>query len=507
MALDTHMLIIGAGMSGICTAIQMIRQHKSRNFVIIEKSTELGGTWAANTYPGCGCDVPSHFYSYSFALKPDWSQKFAMQPEILSYFEEVADSYDIKNHIRFESTVESAHWDVNSASWIVKIHHDASNDVLSLRAKILVSAVGSLSIPKQCGIPGASNFTGRIFHTAKWDHSFDWEGKTVVVVGNGCSATQLVPAISEGPRAARKVIQFGNQAHWLAERPNPKYSSSFKWAMQWIPLAMRLYRAFIYGAKERGFRSYDIESGAKYRAKDQKAATEYIRKHAPAEYCDFLVPKIEIGCKRMVNDTEYLASLHRENVELMHRDPIEHIESIGVRTRSGRLIEADAIILATGFETQKVLAPMKIYGEKGLSVNDHWQKVSDGIPSAYLGTCLEGFPNFFVMMGPNTLSGHLSVIFTTECQVNAVIQLIRPIIKTLHGKATRAAQVISVKPEAERRDLLLTQTKARRLVWATGCSSWFLDPVTGRNSIMFPDYQFKFWLRSSWISWDDFIYE
>ncbi|KAF3017173.1 hypothetical protein E8E14_011873 [Neopestalotiopsis sp. 37M] len=510
----TDICIIGAGMSGICTAIQLIRQYKTRNFIILEKAQELGGTWSANTYPGCGCDVPSHFYSFSFALNPNWSQKYAMQPELLAYFKSVCDQYEIEKHVRFGMTVESSEWHEGSRTWLTMAQGRDGEKHLKLRSKILVSAVGGLSIPKPCTIPGASTFNGRLFHSAEWDHSFDWNGKNVVVVGNGCSATQFVPIITDKSRPAKKVVQFANQPHWLAERENPEYSSLFKWTMRNVPLAMRAYRAALYWEKEGGFRSFDIEKGKPYRAVDQAVAEGYIRKNAPAKYVDFLVPKTELGCKRRVNDTEYLQCLHRDNVDLVSDDPIQEIIPTGVRTKSGRTFDADAIVLATGFQTQKVLSPIQIYGQGHESINDHWQRVSDGAPSAYFGTCLAGFPNFFIMMGPNTLSGHLSVIYTTECQVNFMMRCIAPVMSALStAKGASRAQskrklldTVVVTPEAETRDLAETQAKARRLVWASGCTSWFLDAATGRNTVMFPDWQYKFWIRSFWIPWKDFMF-
>ncbi|RYP61716.1 hypothetical protein DL769_007578 [Monosporascus sp. CRB-8-3] len=434
-------------------------------------------------------------------------RKFALQPEIQAYFMDVANKFDLRRHIQFRTVVESSQWDEESGSWLSTLRDLSSNTTSSLRSKILVSAVGGLSIPKKCDLPGTLTFEGKLFHSAQWDHSFNWKGKNIVVLGNGCSATQFVPAISDGPGAARKVTQFAKQAHWLGETLNPEYSAAFKWMMRWVPLAMRLYRLSIYLEKEKDFRGFDTVSGAAYRADAQKEAIEYIRKNAPAKYRDFLVPKTEIGCKRGVKDTEYLASLHRSNVELVYDDPVEAIIPSGVRTRSGRVISADAIILATGFETQQVLAPMEIYGENGISVKEHWGHVSDGSPSAYFGTCLSGFPNFFIMMGPNTLSGHLSVIYTTECQVNFMMRVIRPIKQCLAAEKPKKADILRVKPDAEIQDIAQTQLKARQLVWASGCSSWFLDPETGRNSVMFPDYQYKFWLKSIFVTWKDVMYQ
>ncbi|EEU40014.1 uncharacterized protein NECHADRAFT_32214 [Fusarium vanettenii 77-13-4] len=492
-------LIIGAGMSGIGLAVQLIRQYGTRNFEIIEKDAEVGGTWRVNSYPGCGCDVPSHFFSYSFALNPDWSQAYAMQPEIHSYFKSVAAQYEIEKHVRFNSTVQSARWDETSGTWGVICLDAKTGKLTTRRSKVLVSAVGALSIPKACTIPGASDFTGRIFHTAQWDHSFDWNGKEVVMIGNGCSATQALPVMTAGDGAVKMATQFARQSHWVAERPNPKHSASFKFIMRWVPFAMRIHRARLYWQNERNFHGFKVVEGLGMRGQWEKETTDYIRRTAPAKYHEFLVPKTEVGCKRRVNDTDYLVCLHRDNVDLIYDDPIEAIEATGVRTKSGRLVNADAIILAHGFETQTPLFPMKIFGKDGLTVNEHWDQVSEGAASSYFGTCLSNFPNFFIMMGPNTLSGHLSVIYTSECQINFTLRAIRPILKN-------RADIVEVTADAEKRDIDEVQQKAKKLVWATGCTSWFIETKSNRNTIMFPDWQYKFWWRSLFVPSGDFEY-
>lgn len=338
--------------------------------------------------------------------------------------------------------------------------------------------------------------------------------------------------MSAGPGAVKKITQFSRQAHWLAERPNPEYSALFKWVMRWVPLAIHIYRAKLYWEKEREFEGFHIESGAEIRRGWSDSAAAYIRKNAPAKYREFLVPKTEIGCKRRVNDTDYLACLHRDNVELVYNDPVVEVTSSGVRTNSGRVIEADAIVLANGFETQKPFSPMEIVGEHGISITKHvcsipylsiaidrfltadsqWENFSEGSPSSYFGTCLSGFPNFFIMMGPNTVSGHLSVIYTTECQINFTLRVIKPVMRAIGAVGSlmpalgKAWDIVDLKPLAERRDIDIVQSKAKKLVWAIGCTSWFIDQSTNRNTIMFPDWQYKFWLRSVFITWSDFKY-
>ncbi|GAP89411.1 putative flavin monooxygenase FMO [Rosellinia necatrix] len=510
MDLDTDIIIIGAGMSGLGLAVQLVRQYGHRNFELIEKSDHIGGTWWTNSYPGCGVDIIAHFYSYSFALNPNWSRKYPLQPEIIEYIQNVAARYDIEKHTRFQSVVTSADWEESSGTWLVSIKDLKTLEIYERRCKILISAVGILSIPNKCDIPGVASFKGRMFHTSEWDHSFDWKDKEVVVIGNGCSATQVVPAVSQSPNAAKKVTQFARSAQWVLERPNPEYSGLFKWTMRWVPLAMRSYRLMQNYYTEWDFKSFPSESGAPIRKMYQDYQGGYIRRTSPEKYHEFLLPKSEIGCKRRVMDTDYLGCLHRDNVELIYKDPIEEIVEDGVRTKSGRVIEADAIILANGFEIQRPLLTLNIHGEGGATIADHWDEFSDGSASAYFGTCLSGFPNFFIMMGPNTASGHGSVIYTTECQIGFALRVIKPILNALSAQRSmlpvigKKADIVKVTPDAEQVDIDTVQDRLKGLVWSTGCTSWALDPRTGRNITMYPDFQYKYWLRSIFVAWRDF---
>ncbi|KAI0905325.1 putative monooxygenase [Ustulina deusta] len=507
--LDTDILIIGAGISGLGFGVQLVRKYGTRNFEIIEKSDRIGGTWSANTYPGCGVDVVAHYYSYSFCLNPNWSHKYPLQPEILAYFENVAAKYDIGKHVKLRSVVQSAHWDGSSGTWLVSIKDLATSETYNRRCKILISAVGVLSIPNECQIPGASTFQGPLFHTARWDHSFEWKDKELVVIGNGCSASQAVPVISAGGNAAKRVTQFARQAQWVFERPNPQYSALFKWTMKWIPFSMRIYRSVQNYYAEYDFLSFDLSAGAAIRKLYADYQGAYIRRVSPEKYHEFLVPKTEVGCKRRVMDTDYLECLTRDNVELIYEDPIEEIVEDGVCTKSGRMIRADAIILANGFQVERPLVSLNLYGEGGISVAEHWDKFSEGSASSYFGTCLSGFPNFFIMMGPNTASGHASVTYTTECQINFTMRMIKPIINALKAQRSylpvlgQKADIVQVRSEAEQADIDTVHEKAKKLVWSSGCSSWVLDS-RGRNTTMYPDFQYKYWLRSIFIPWGDF---
>ncbi|CAM1505794.1 Fc.00g114310.m01.CDS01 [Cosmosporella sp. VM-42] len=506
MATNADVIIIGAGMSGIGFAIQLQRKYKNSTFEIYEKMSDCGGTWAINTYPGCGVDVPSHFYSYSFALNPNWTQKFTMQPEILAYFKDVARRYDLERHTRLEHSVLKAQWQSDSNTWLVTIRDETTKRVFQRRSNIIISAVGALSIPKSCEVPGHEDFTGKIFHSATWDHSFDHAGKDIIVVGNGCSATQFVPVLAE---TAKSVTQFARQPHWLLERPNPKYSALFRFLMRWIPGAMRILRAAIYTELETEWLMFHTATGGESRQKLGDASKIYIEENAPAKYVNALIPKFEVGCKRRVFDTGYLDALHRPNLELVADDPVVRITESGVVLRSGKVLPADAIILATGFETTKLLSNIEIIGRDGVSVEDHWNKYNDGLPQAYYGTCMAGFPNLFVMMGPNTLNGHLSVIYSSECQINFSLRVLEPVVRSLHPPflslwPSQNVEAVEVTQNAENEENHWIQGRAKSLVWSSGCSNWYVEPKTGKNLLIYPDWQWHFWLRSIFIRKRDF---
>ena len=312
----------------------------------------------------------------------------------------MAAKYDIRPHVRFHAAVKTADYEPETATWRVVIEDQKSKRQVTKRCRILVSAVGGLSIPRKCDIPGVENFGGSVFHSAEWDHSFDYSGKNVVCVGkltktssfcnmpydrnyafthiplgNGCSATQFVPIISDGPGKVQKVTQFCRQTHWLSERPNPYYSDTSKFLFRWVPGLQSIYRAYIYASTEADFAGFHVTNGKITRDGWTKETTDYIKKTAPAKYHDMIIPKTVIGCKRRVMDTDYLECLHRDNVELVHDDQIDHITETGVMTKSGRAVDADAIIMANGFETQTPLFPMVIRGQNGQDIADHVSRV------------------------------------------------------------------------------------------------------------------------------------
>ncbi|KAL4992776.1 hypothetical protein BDW68DRAFT_183981 [Aspergillus falconensis] len=519
MPVDTDVLIIGAGLSGVGFAIQLQKKYPRTTFEIYEKAEGLGGTWWANTYPGCACDVPSHLYSYSFALNPDWSEQFASQAEIAAYCRAVAEMHDIPPHIKFRSTVQSATFNDSSGTWAVKILDQQTGRVYERHSRVLITAVGMLSEPKDCDIPGAEEYNGRLFHSARWDHEFEWAGKEVVVVGS-----------------AKRVTQFIRQPHWLEPRPNPKYPSSIRWIFRHVPLVMRCLRCAIFLYLESYFSTFKRVAGKRTREARMKSQTIYLKEMAPEKYHDILIPKMELGCKRRVMDTDYLACLHRGNMELIHDDPIERITVDGVRTISGWEIHADAIILATGFRTAQPLFPLgdKIRGEGGISLSEHWESSTSHAPQAYYGTCVSHFPNMFILVGPNTATGHTSVLFTVECQIDFTLKVLHPLLKSLHPassssssilqrmicflstpfssqsetrrKLAPAPDIVSVTSLAEEKESQWIDEASKQYVWTSGCASWYLHP-SGRNTTLYPGSQVAFWFRS-WIGplAGDFVY-
>ncbi|KAL4876573.1 hypothetical protein BJY04DRAFT_140666 [Aspergillus karnatakaensis] len=511
MLIDTDVLIIGAGLSGVGFAIRLQQKYPKVNFEIYEKAEQLGGTWWYNTYPGCACDVPSHLYSYSFALNPEWSEQFAPQAEIGAYCRAVAEKYNIPRHITFRSTAQAATFDESSGTWVVRILDQQTGQVYERRARVLISAVGLLSEPNDCQIPGADDFKGKLFHSARWDHSFDWKEKDVVVVGNGCSATQFVPILTDSPGSAKKVVQFIRQPHWLEERPNPRYPAAVKWIFRNVPGVMRLFRCVIFLYMETYFLTFKRVAGKNMRERRRKQQTAYLKRTAPEKYHDILTPKFNLGCKRRVMDTGYFNCLHRENMELIHADPIEALTTTGVRTQSGREIHADAVVLATGFKATQPLFPLEIRGEDGVSMTEYWDNTLSHAPEAYFGTCVSKFPNFFILVGPNTATGHTSALFTAECQIHFTLKLLHPILSSLHNTPSifsrffgllnpfsrPAPATVTVTPEAETRESKWVDEASSHHVWLSGCASWYLHP-NGRNAALYPASQVAFWARSAW---------
>jgi cation diffusion facilitator CzcD-associated flavoprotein CzcO len=458
-----RLVIIGGGFSGIGIAIRL-RQEGIDDFVILERAHENGGTWRDNSYPGCACDVQSSLYSFSFAPNPDWSRSYSPQPEIWAYLRKCARDYDIDRHFEFDQNVTGAVWDDAAQRWTV------TTATSVWHATAVVMASGALSDPITPDIPGLDTYTGHLFHSAQWDHGFNLKGRRVAVIGTGASAIQFVPEIQ--PRV-RTLEIFQRTPPWILPRHDTAVPTWRKSLYRSMPVTQRIERAALYAMRELliyPFRHRNAARVIEWRA----------RKFMESQISDpglraKLLPDYQIGCKRILVSDDYYPALERPNVSLITA-AITAIQPTGIVTADGALHHADAIILGTGFRpTDPPLAPL-IVGRDGRSLAQVWQ----GSPTAYMGTTEAGFPNLFMLLGPNTALGHSSVMLMVEAQIDHVLGVLRLMEARGAGAAEPDAQ-------AQREYVAMLDARLATTTWnAGGCNSWYLDR-TGRNSTLWPD--------------------
>ncbi|HKY15963.1 MAG TPA: NAD(P)/FAD-dependent oxidoreductase, partial [Microthrixaceae bacterium] len=393
--------ILGAGAGGIAMAVAL-RDAGMSDVTILEKSDGFGGTWRDNTYPGCACDAPSHLYSFSFAPNPDWSRKFADQPEILDYMERVALDHRLDRSTRFGSEVASLEWDDDRATWEVRTVAGER-----LEFDVVVAALGQLNRPGLPDIPGLETFTGTAFHSARWNHDHDLVGRRVAVIGNGASAVQFVPEVAA---EAAHVTIFQRSANWIMPKPDREFRRSERWAFRHVPGLRRAYRASIYARFESRFMLFRRGSRlGRSVARVMRRQLEPIVRDEITE--EMVVPDYPPGCKRILISNDYLDTLHRPDVSVTTA-PIVAVDATAVLTADGGRHEVDTIIFGTGFESTSFLAPVEVTGRAGRSLSEVWEKGA----TAYLGMAMPEFPNLFLLYGPNTNLGHNSIIFMLECQ-------------------------------------------------------------------------------------------
>ncbi len=443
--------IIGSGFSGLCLGIQLKRLGID-SFTILEKSDRLGGTWRDNTYPGAACDVPSFSYFFSFEQKTDWSRKWAPQSEIMEYMEHCAKKYDILRHIRFRTEVASAVWDEDASLW--RIRTTRNEEIL---AEVLVSGVGQLNRPNVPKFQGAEKFKGVSFHSARWRHDIDLTGKTVGVVGNAASAIQFIPQIA--PKAA-EVYVFQRRANWMLPRNDLAYTDDQKRRFARNPVWTRLYRWLIYFQHEI---NWPVFRGNSFLSKRmEKLAESYMRTTVKdPKLQEALIPDYPIGGKRILISDDYYASLNRENVKVI-TGGIDHLEENAVATTDGRTIPVDVLIYATGFESTAFLAPMAIRGRGGRLLQDEWK----GGARAYLGISVAGFPNLFLMYGPNTNLGHNSIIFMIECQTTYILDCLKRLDAGGISATDLRREVMDEFDASQQKEL-------QQRVWAFTGKSWY----------------------------------
>ena len=466
--------IIGSGFAGLGMAIQL-KKAGYDDFVILEKAGDLGGTWRDNLYPGCACDVPSHMYSFSYELNPGWSRMFAPQQEIWDYLRRCADKYDLKPHLRFGSTVDALEWDESDRHWRVTL-----TDGTVLTPKAVVSGIGALHVPSLPAIPGAERFAGTVFHSAQWDHSCDLEGKRVAVIGTGASAIQFVPPVAE---KASSVRVFQRTPPWIQPKPDFAIPRWVRGAFRHVPGVQRAFRNTIYWVLETRAAGFTINP--KLMAPQEKVARAHIARqvHDP-ELRAKVTPDYTIGCKRILLSSDYYPTLSKPHVDVV-TEKITEITETGLVTADGTEYEADVIIYGTGFKVTDALAEQHIIGRDGQKIQEAW---ADGI-EAHHGITIAGFPNLFMLLGPNTGLGHNSVVFMIESQVQHVLSCLRLLTEEKAGS-------IEVRPSAQRKFNDRMQRRLSKAVWSEGgCKSWYLDEH-GVNRTLWPGFTFEYWART-----------
>jgi cation diffusion facilitator CzcD-associated flavoprotein CzcO len=471
---DPAIVIIGSGFAGLCMAIALKRAD-FHDFVILEKNDDLGGTWRDNKYPGCACDVPSHMYSFSFELNPGWSRMFAPQHEIWAYMRQCARKYGITTRIRFGCSVESMEWDDTVGRWRIAT---AAGDVYTTRA--IVSGIGALHVPSIPEIPGSDQFGGAAFHSAQWDQSCSLSGKRVAVIGTGASAIQFIPEIA---KHAAQVYVFQRTPPWIHPRPDFEIPPAVRATFAAAPSVMRTFRYGIYWLLE--IRAAGFAVHPWLMAPLQRIAERHITRQIgdPALRAK-VTPQYTIGCKRILQSSDYYPALTRPNVKLV-TEPIGRITKSGLACSNGTAYDVDVIIYGTGFRTVEALAELNVAGRDGVKLQDAWRS---GIEAHY-GVAITGFPNFFLLLGPNTGLGHNSVIYMIESQV-------RHVMSCLHLLARQSGQTIEVRAPALRRFNKGIQRRLGRAVWSSGgCTSWYLD-ADGVNRALWPGFSFEYWART-----------
>lgn len=479
-----RIVIIGAGFGGIAAAIEL-RNHGFDDLTILEVAPELGGTWFYNTYPGAACDVPSHFYSYSYAQRRDWTRLCSPQSEILDYLRGVVGDFDLDKHIVTDRKVTACTWDDASCRWTVRAEDSAGTETTEV-ADAVVLATGQLNQPAIPRIDGLDSFAGHSFHSARWDHDYDLRGKRVAVIGTGASAVQFVPEIAEEVTQLRVFQRSGN---WFLPRRNRAYPPLVKAMIKRVPGLQAIRRTFLFRYMET--LTAAIRNPATVGRLIGRRSARFMRNQlTDPEVRRKAWPDYTFGCKRVLFSSAYLPALQRDNVELV-TEAVTSVEPSGPVTEDGRHHEVDCIIYGTGFKTNDFMFPMEITGTGGRTLRDEW---ADGA-HAHLGVTVPGFPSMFLLYGPNTNTSGGSIIFFLERQVAYLRQ-------ALSRVRDSGAAAIDVLPEVEAASDSQVQSRFADTAW-TMCDSWYRND-NGRVIANWPDYMKDYAARTKTLDPDEF---
>lgn len=466
-------VIVGSGFSGIGMAIRL-KQAGHEDFLLLEQAASLGGTWRDNDYPGCACDIPSTLYSFSFAPNPYWTRRYAPQGEILGYLTQCARRFGLQPHLRMRARLTKAEWNESAQKWDLWI-----NDSIRLRARFLISGIGGLSRPLIPQIPGADTFKGEQFHSARWHHQLDLTGKRIAVIGTGASAIQFVPQIAD---KAAQVTLLQRTPAWILPKPDAGVPWLLRQLYHQLPGSQTLRRHLLYWQHEA--RALGFAVNPKILKLAEGLAKRHLRKQiSDPQLREKLTPDYTMGCKRILLSNDFYPALMREHVAL-ETTGIAQIKDHAIVLDDGREVACDVIIYGTGFDVMDPLGSLQVIGREGREIRETW---THG-PQAYLGITAHQLPNFFFLMGPNTGLGHNSMVFMIEAQVDYVLRCIQSMQK-------RRDQSWEVTQSAQAGFIDEVMKKSARAVWTSGCKSWYLD-AQGRNVSVWPDFTWKYWLRT-----------
>ncbi|HET6733867.1 flavin-containing monooxygenase [Mycobacterium sp.] len=462
--------IIGAGPGGLALGI-FLRKAGFRDFTIFDREDGVGGTWRINTYPGLACDVKSHLYSYSFDLNANWSRLWSAQPEILDYFEDCAQRYELGPNLKLHTEITAARWDADTKTWQL-----TASTGEQYTFDVVVSAVGLFTQPVLPNLVEEEPFTGSLMHTARWDHSVDLTDATVAVLGTGSTASQLLPEVA---KVAKKVYSVQRSPTWILPKPDRPYTEREKWVFAHIPFAKKVYRTRLWLRSESNISVIENGSdktqefkGIALRALESTVDDEELRRK--------LTPEHPFGCKRLVFATDYLRALTQPHVEVVS-SPARTLRARSLVTEDGSELAVDVVLCATGYAAADYLGQIEVSGEGGATLHDTWR---DGA-YAYLGMAVPGFPNFFMLYGPNTNVGSNSVIFMLEAQAHYIVRA----LKYMRRKRN---SYIAVRPATMAQFIAKIDEWMKGTVWLTRCSNYFRAP-NGRVVTQWPRSARSFW--------------
>ena len=480
MSQHVHIAILGAGFAGVGAAIRLLQSGK-RDFVVFERADEVGGVWRDNEYPGCACDVEAPLYSFSFAPNPNWSRLFAPQPEIFAYLRRCTDEFGVRPYLRFGHAIESIRWDEAQRRWTIESSKG------SFTADVIIAGTGALSEPIIPQLPGRERFAGKAFHSAHWDHDHALAGRRVAVVGTGASAIQIIPNLQ---REVGKLLVFQRTPAWVVPRFDRAFGPRTQALFERLPISQKLLRASLYLRHESllvGFRNPAI-----MRLVERRVLAYLAHVVRDPDLRERLTPHFRLGCKRVLVSSDYLPALTQPNVEVI-ASAVRELVPEGIVDAEGRTHEVDTIVFATGFRVTDQPFSEHVHGREGRTLAEVWR----GSPQAYLGTTVAGFPNFFLLTGPNTGLGHSSMLLMIEAQLELVLGALRELDRA-------GTRTIEPKPEVQRRFVDEVQRGGAGTVWtAGGCQSWYLDE-TGRNSTLWPWSTYAY-MRKAKFERDDYL--